>query len=303
MATLYTSYILHCQTSVHAGNGTSTGTIDKPIQREATNKFPVFRDSTLRGAVREHFETPLISKLPKNKEAILDTEAKKFISTFGYRDDGEQSSALDVYPARLLFFPVQSYKGVFAYVTCPFVLNRFIDDMKLFHDNTLNSETLKLKSGECYATEKLKIEGFVGLQEFLFKAKSESFDISSILTSISSGNIPRLNDHIAIIDDTSFAYFTRLFTEKITRNKIDIKTGVAADTGLFNEEFLPEESILYSTFGFSNEFKESGGLKDVDIQTYFTLNFKPLFQLGGDKSIGKGLLKQFQIKLPTTLAT
>jgi len=115
MATLYSSYFLYCETSIHAGDGTSNGTIDMPIQRERPTKFPNFRDSTLRGSVRESFET--------NKDLSKDA---LFKPTFGNKDDGDKNSALNVFPARLLFFPVRSFSGVFAYITCPFVLKRFM---------------------------------------------------------------------------------------------------------------------------------------------------------------------------------
>jgi len=300
---LFSSYIFHCQTSVHAGDGTSTGTIDMPIQRERTTGFPVLRDSTTRGAIREHFETPLLNTI-ENKEV----KDNKFIATFGNRHDGDKSSSLDVLPARLLFFPVRSIRGVFAYVTCPFVLNRFAKEMKLFHNQDLNITLPNLKSGECYATTNLLItnndEKAIGLEEFTFIPTEESCDINAILKVINKEDIDRLDGHFAIIDDTSFSYFTRLFTEKVTRNRIDIKTGVASDTGLFNEEFLPEESILYTTFGYNNEFStESEREEDNDIQKYFDTNFTSLFQLGGDKSVGKGLIIPYKIDFTSETTT
>lgn len=289
MATLFSTYIFHCQTAVHAGDGTSTGTIDMPIQRERTTGFPVLRDSTTRGSIRESFETNM-------------NDIELFKATFGNKDNGDKASALSVLPARLLFFPVRSIKGVFAYVTCPFILNRFVKEMKLFYNEDITITLPELQDNQCYAAEKLLIDKeYLGLEEFRFnqytptEADASSFDINPILNLINK-EIERLPKYYAIIDDTSFAYFTRLFTEKVTRNKIKIETGVAEDGNLFNEEFLPEESILYTTFGFANEFStEKDRKKDTDIQKYFDTEFKALFQLGGDKSVGKGLISRYPI--------
>ena len=286
MATKFSSYIFYCQTAVHAGDGTGTGTIDMPIQREKTTGFPVLRDSTTRGSIRESFETNI-------------NDENKFYATFGYRENGDKASALSVLPARLLFFPVRSFKGVFAYVTCPFILKRFIKEMKLFHNKCIkvDDKFLDIEEDNAFASDSLFIkDDKIGLEEYIFNAtKIENGNLSPILNLFKNDEIERLKDHIAIINDTQFAYFTRLFTEKVTRNKINIETGVAADTGLFNEEFLPEESILYTTFGFANEFKENGGLSDAEIQQYFDKNFTSIFQLGGDKSVGKGLISPYKI--------
>lgn len=315
MATKYSTYILHCQTSIHAGDGTSTGTIDMPIQRERTTGFPVLRDSTTRGSIREHFETPLLPNLKKLKKKTSDnnvetaltndekTALKNFHATFGYRENGDKASAISVLPARLLFFPVRSFKGVFAYVTCPFILKRFIKEMKLFYPEKsidIQQESLQVAENEAHASANLKInDTTIGLEEFLFEVKDESFDLKPILELFDKENtINRLEEHIAIINDTQFAYFTRLFTEKVTRNKINIEKGVADDTGLFNEEFLQEESILYTTFGFANEFSDKKErLTDKDLQTYFDTNFTSLFQLGGDKSVGKGLINPYKLDI------
>lgn len=278
MATLYTSYFLHCKTSVHAGDGTSTGTIDNPIQREKTTGFPVFRDSTLRGAIRESFESGEYLRKSEN-----------FIPAFGHKNKGDQASAIDIYPAKLLFFPVRSLEGVFAYVTCPLVLKRYLEDISEFHKKDFHFNVPTLEKGKALFADKLAINNKLGLEEFLFeKAEESNFEISKL--QIDSVN--RLSTHWAIIDDTSFSYFTRLFTEKVTRNKINIKTGVADDTGLFNVENLPEESILCTTIGFSNEFSKETDRKEAkEIQSYFKENLPKLIQLGGNKSIGKGLVQ------------
>lgn len=286
MATLYNTYLIHCKTSVHAGDGSSTGTIDNPIQREKTTGFPVFRDSTLRGAIRESFE---------NDETIQKNEV--FVPAFGNKDNGEVASAIDVYPAKLLFFPVRSLKGVFAFVTCPLILTRYLEDRNRLLGEKKPLNIPDLEYGQAIFPENLRINDHLGLEEFLFKKlDNDNFEMANFLNLLPENNIDRLSSHWAIIDNTSFAYFTKLFTEKVTRNKINIETGVAEDGGLFNVENLPEESILYTTIGFSNEFSKKEEKKSaVDIQSYFTDNLKPMIQLGGNKSIGKGLLQLYPI--------
>jgi CRISPR-associated protein Cmr4 len=284
MATLYNTYFIHCLSAVHVGDGSSTGTIDLPIQREKVTGFPIFRDSSLRGAIRSHFE-----------EDTATAKDEHFIPTFGNRDNGDSHSALEVFPAHLLFFPVRSYKGLFAWVTCPYILKRYQAASQKFGTATFDYDfPTAIADQHIYATEKLIIgnSSKVGLEEFLFEAQPfEAF--SSLATYFAKATkIERLATHCAMVSDSVFGYMARLFTEKVTRNKIDIETGVAADGALFNEEFLPEQCVLYTTLGFSNEFsKKENRKKDHEIQKYVNENVVGTLSIGGDKSIGKGLIE------------
>lgn len=295
MATLHTSYFLYCESEVHAGDGTSIGTIDSPIQRERTTSFPNFRDSTLRGAIREPFD-----KGEHNGDL-------KHLALFGNKSNGDKNSALDVYSARLLFFPVRSATGIFAYVTCPFVLKRFEKDINLLHGSgIINIKGLNndLKDMNTIASAHLTISNTnkVSLEEFLFTQKREQ-TLKEITINekpindyfFNATNVVRLKDYIALVPDTVFKHLVNLFTVKVTRNKIDVTTGTAIDGGLFNAEYLPEESLLYTTFGFSNEFKKDGE-NAKDLQSFFKGHMGRLIRLGGDKSIGKGLIRTIEIK-------
>lgn len=300
MATKFSTYLLYCETGVHAGDGTSSGTIDNPIQKERTTKFCTFRDTTLRGAVRESFGEDL-------KAVKEETINDYFYPTFGHKENGEKNSALNVFPARILFFPVRSFEGVFGYITCPFVLKRFQNDMNLFKKKIDLGDITNINKKEIIADDELTFTAnekkYVGLEEFLFSVKNDENSLLDVIKKIMPSehqNFNHLKTHLTIVNDTTFKYFVNLFTEKVTRNKINVKTGTADDRALFNVEYLPEDSILYTAFGFSNEFpkniNDTNDLKtDQKIQNYFDANFVNTFELGGDKSVGKGLVSPFKI--------
>lgn len=48
---------LICETPLHAGSGDELGVIDLPIQREKHTNFPKVEASSLKGALRESFES------------------------------------------------------------------------------------------------------------------------------------------------------------------------------------------------------------------------------------------------------
>jgi len=59
--------------------------------------------------------------------AKQDDETRTF---FKEKEDRQFTGCIAVTDARLLLFPVKSQKGVFAWITCPRVVSRFIGELK-----------------------------------------------------------------------------------------------------------------------------------------------------------------------------
>ena len=108
------------ETPLHAGSGSDLGIVDLPIQREKHTDYPKIEASGLKGSIREIFDAQAKSGQVKNDEVIL---------AFGPDTGDLHAGALGFTDARLLLFPVKSVKGVFAWVTCPAVLERFKHDL------------------------------------------------------------------------------------------------------------------------------------------------------------------------------
>lgn len=297
MATTNKTLFLYCESSIHPGAGQSTGTIDNPIQREIHTNLPKIESSSLRGAIRE---------------AVYDNTAgadqATFEKVFGKKNSGEIHSAIDFGDARLFLFPIRSWKGVFAWVTCPFVLQRFARDWDLIHNQKVTftnfccpqaNEVFVLEKDIICSGDKAQFEEFLfdtSLHEIKIKiGGNEALPFGEWISAVfgsCTNMIERLTNHIAIVNDDVFRDFTELFTEKITRNKIDSETGTAEGKGLFNEENLPPESILYAYAGASDEFVEGPRMTSAQVFKFFEDYLPIIFQGGGNKGIGKGLLRQ-----------
>jgi CRISPR-associated protein Cmr4 len=287
---------------VHMGAGQGMDHIDLPIQREQPTRFPIFYASGIKGALRqyalekakEECKNLSLSQLDEavqsfscegnNNQETSDNEnnCKKQIEIlakiFGSQDC---RGGLTVTDAKILFFPVKSLKGVFAYVTCPFVLERYAEDTK---NNELLEEVKKIKDlSECkiFASSNLVLDGNkVVLEEFEFNFKEEP-----VLKYL---NLPeklkkKIEPRMAVVGDDIFGYFVENFTEVVNRIKVNPETGTVNEGSLWTEEYLPAESVLYS-FWFENErFPEGAN------------NYLPeddsLLILGGDQTVGKGLVK------------
>lgn len=274
-------------TPLHAGGENKLSIIDQPIQREVHNSFPKIEASTLKGCVRNAFEKTT-------------DEAKRIEEIFG-GEDNITAAKIAFSDARLLFFPVRSVKGVFAYITCPYALKRFSDDTGIdlcVPEVTSDECCLPKKSlpeGSLIVIENNDDEennaGIVVLDEMVFNVSSNK-NIDDVIDKISKQLLKDVEDkefknRVVMVSDDDFTDFVINSTEVITRIKIDNETGIVADQALFNEEYLPSESILYSLIFVLQEQTEDND----SIENFINKNMPEYIQIGANMTLGKGFTK------------
>lgn len=98
-------YALRCLTHLHAGSGDSgLGVIDKMVQRDPTDNLPTVFSSSLKGALREHFE-----KVAKSDQKVINRLFGAGTQTQG-KEEHFAAGSLVFGEARLLSLPVRSDK-------------------------------------------------------------------------------------------------------------------------------------------------------------------------------------------------
>lgn len=293
------------ETPLHAGSGDSLGIVDLPIQRERHTSFPKIEASTLKGSLRESFEGKFLKEYPNRNHPDV-------YRAFGPEESSsEHAGALGFTDAKLLLFPIKSMKGVFAWITCPKVLKQFSSDLKLSISQELTG-TIQVEDGFASTLSEnnnLQIGDNFVLEEYTFK-KGKTISLRINETELSDwiannfyeqGSFwnNKIKKDILVLSDNDFKDFVNLSTEVITRTKINNETGTVDKGALFTEEYLPAESILYSLILSSEEFVTSKNAKDkdykrksaADIMSFFTKNLNEVIQLGGNATLGKGLLR------------
>lgn len=326
-------FFMIVQTPLHAGSGQDLGVIDQPIQRERHTSFPKIEGSSLKGAIREVFEEykdikdniektklkDLLEAFPdfkKNGNGQLDID--KYIKNkdsalslaFGPENGDDHAGALGFTDARLLLFPVKSMKGVFAYITCPYVLERFKEDLELSKDDKLklkleNCNFLSNSQAIVWEGSQNKIndtQNKIILEEYCFSiiSTNKDCDLPAFLSTLTG--IEKLNEKLVILSNDDFKDFVNLSTEVITRTKINPETGTVQSGALFTEEYLPAESVLYSLalttpiFLKENDkkdciFKKNGKPEEDNVMTFFELGLPKVIQIGGNATIGKGIVQ------------
>jgi len=303
---------VHCQSPMHVGSGSDLGLVDLPIQRESHTGFPKIEASSLKGAIRENFEG----------KAKTDDDWYDIQLAFGFDKDGlptgveakfpknedrDYSGALAFSDARLLLFPVKSFKGIFAYITCPQVLERLKNDLQICGNGNLFQNLAYPTQASKVASLDLVKDGKIILEEYAFTVAVDETTKTFAATLGTHLGID-LTKRLVILPDNVFADFVKLFTEVITRNKIDNFKGTVAKGALFSEEFLPAESVLYSLVFANNIFtakeERKGSFKKKDtqdtineeqkVQTYFATKVAEkggYMQIGGNSTLGKGIVK------------
>lgn len=299
---------LYCETPVHAGTGTSLSIVDLPIQRERITGLPIVQASSLKGVLRAEVER---LKGKQIAEALFGPETQRA---------HEYAGCVSPHDARLLLFPIRSLVGVFAWATCPFVLERFKREMIAAGfqigwqvPNPANSQQALVAHDDTIVAD-----GKVVLEEFAFKAQP-SAEAKSIAEWLVENAFPQSEEYkpfrnwlphrFVILPDDAFRDFTQLATEVIARIRLKPETKTVAEGALWTEEHLPSETLLYAPIFVSkplapkdtvpDEFKENNepsAAKVLEFLKGLTTpnNDKPYLdrlQIGGDETVGRGIVK------------
>ena len=295
------------ETPLHAGSGSDLGIVDLPIQREKHTDYPKIEASGLKGSVREIFDT---QEKTKSQTKLV----------FGPDQGDLHAGALGFTDARLLLFPVKSVRGVFAWVTCPAVLERFKHDISIcqpsigFVDNLPGSVTTPTESGLIVKDKKIVLE------EYTFTVSPDK-ECDAVANWIAANILPpdpgyaywrdKMKRDIAVLSDDDFRDFVTLSTEVIARTGIDNQTGTVKTGALWYEEYLPTDSILYSLvlttplflkvegedekeqkgIFYAGQGPDKNRMEAEKVMAFFADGLPGIIQIGGNATVGKGLVR------------
>ena len=311
---LITYYAL---TPIHVGAGSSVSYIDLPVQRERHTSFPIMAGSGLKGVFRALAER--------------DREINNIDEIFGPDDGNKGSSCVAFTDAKILLYPVRSVKNTFAWITCPFVLKRFKEDLESAGKKIENFSIPEVSDDKIIvASNSLLIINNnpkkVGLEEFVFDVDDSKIDpdlINAISKYIPNTETTKnnqnkettettknnqnkettettqgLSERLAIVSDNVFTDLVNYAVEVRTRIKINQTTGTAQSHALFTIEMVPSESIFYSLI-FADEPKIKNNSNDnsnndtngVISKINKLIDNNKVIQVGGDETIGLGFVK------------
>ena len=282
-------------TPAHPGSGTELSIIDLPIQRERHTGFPVIWGQSIKGVLRRYFSEKY-ENLEDKRDEIVEL-------LFGPPTNKahEHAGTLLIGDAKILLFPVRSLKGVYAYVTSPLVLSRFIEDLELAGFSK-DISIPEVDNSHAYASKKIILNGKIVLEDLAPNALEDNdvlTEITNLLGEVFGEELAnRVKERLALVSNDVFRDFVELTTEIVARTRIDAGTGTVASGGLWYEEFLPSDTFLYSIVlvqeGLLEEIKKKKNLQNSTSEEAISLlrglNGK-IIQIGGDETVGKGFTR------------
>jgi len=291
---------LYTETPLHVGSGSSLGTVDLPIQRERHTSLPMIQSSGIKGKLRNAFESNGLPEKDKIVQAI-----------FGPRDDkaSDHAGALSPGDGRLLLFPVRSLAGVFAWITCPLVISRFVRDLKLANQSKNWIIDCSGSQALVPSSSNLLIDNAVVLEEFSFTAQTDNPQVQDLADWLALNALPsgaeyqfwknKLRKDLVVISDDAFKDFCQFSTDIVSRTKLSQETKTVQEGALWTEENLPADALLYTPlFGCNPRIgkKDDIPAEVADatailgfVQTYLT-NGHSRLQLGGNETVGRGIV-------------
>lgn len=254
------------ETSLHPGAGQASGVVDLPVAREVTTGYPVIVGSSLKGALRD-----------KARQEMPDSESVIF---------GEQekhAGSVAITDARLLLLPVRSLTMHFRWVTCPYLLERYLRDRSLARQPR-DWRPIEVKKGHAWVTQGM--EDMLFLEELSFQPQVIDPEVLEELVSMIAPLIAheslraRLGQQLVILSDEEFTYFARYGLSVQARNVLDKETKESKN--LWYEETLPPDTLFYTLF-----LTRAGGREGMDrLREMMVTN--PYLQVGGNETMGQG---------------
>ncbi len=291
------NYYIHALSGLHMGTGQGTGVIDLPLAREKSTGLPIVPGSGMKGVLRDQCY-PSDNNNLQLWEVLFGPESKELKDKDGF------AGAIAVQDARLLCLPVRSVKGVFAWVSCPFILHRFFRDSGLLvGDDSLSVPAVV--DNEAVVGENCQLvfcENEIFLEDLTF-TKKDSEDVTAIAKIIAEDVFPEdgsenfwqnfFKERFMVVSDGVFSFLADTATEIQARIKLKKDTKTVEKGGLWYEENLPAETILHGILGCSrsrNDEKYEGDGKELMNQFMSELvkGSELHLQIGGNATVGRG---------------
>jgi len=291
---------IHALSPLHAGTGQGIGVIDLPIAREKATNIPYLPGSSLKGAIRDCYTSRLFDKY--FKELQDEKEAKKKAEQVAARIFGEAASeqahagSAVFSDQRLLLLPARSLRGVFAWTTSPYILQRFKRDVEAAGSGvSALPDAPAVEGGGCLIASEGSLladqSGDVYLEDFDLQGKQDPavdnwarfigervFDDAKWREALKA--------RLCVLSDNVFNFLLEHGTEITARIRLEEKTKTAASGALWYEEALPAETILS---GLLVAVKGKAMPEEVFATVRDIVDRHKAIQLGGKATVGRGL--------------
>ncbi len=279
--------VLLAETPVHAGGSEAQGVVDLPIQRESTTGLPVIWGQSLKGALRQAARDAQWEFAEERR--VFGSRPPGFTGEDSPAGEGQTNllkGGVSFGDAQLVLFPVPTLRQAFGWVTAPLVLSRMRRRLALTGVTDQQALAVTIPDGQVAGTgawQGIQVLGSVRRNVF------GTADMARIGKALATLACPvgeeftytknKLGTDVLAVDDGTLRAMTETGTEITARVQLDPESKTVAN-GPFYTENLPAETVLMSVL--------TGPTADLDALSEL-LDGKAI-QLGGDETLGKGVL-------------
>lgn len=277
---------LHALSPIHCGTGQAVGGIDLPIAREKPTNIPLVPGSSLKGTLRAR------SKPDDSMQTTVfgpDTEHAS-----------DHAGSVQFSDANLVFLPVRSVCGTFAWATSPYLLRRLVRDAAEAGASALATAKIpqpKSVNDACMVGEKLKAGGKVVFEDFDFEPVKDPL-VPVIAQGVAQYVFDKADhefftERVCVVHDDVMSVLLRTSMEVVARNRLDPEKKTVEPGALWTEEALPVESILAGII-VATPVPPKRGATTPDagaLLAYVEKLAKGTLQIGGKATVGRGLCR------------
>lgn len=283
--------LIHAMSPLHAGTGQSVGAIDLPIARERPTGIPLVPGSSIKGALRARSG---------------DSQWTRDVFGPDTNNASEHSGSVQFSDAHLLLLPVRSIRGTFAWVTSPFLIQRFARGAREAKLGLARLPIPPASMGDCCVLgETITLPGGkVVFEDLDFKVDPDpakkpllqafTVAIGDILFPKGSADDQEwrqsLMERICLVHDDVMSILLETATEVTAHIRLNNETKTVERGALWYQESLPAESVL-SGIVVAADVKAVNGRSKREaselIQHVVSLT-NGLVQLGGKATAGQG---------------
>lgn len=261
--TKFKAYFIQCITNMHVGSGDANyGVIDKLVQRDPVTNYPTIHASSLKGALREHFE----------KKEGWDKSDKRVEEIFGKegRNGGEsESGAYKFLSADLIALPVRcTYKQ--------FILT-FPSELAI----TANEKAILLTSKAVFDVKNTFIKNNIYCNDSnIADVFAEDYRLNrSSYSNPLTVNFKAFETRYATLQNADFKDVAQKLPV-IARNNVEDGTS----KNLWYEEIVPHQTVFITYIGTSAQEPDFEKSLSTDV-----------IQIGANATVGYGLCKFFPV--------
>jgi CRISPR-associated protein Cmr4 len=286
--------ILKTITPTRIGVGQAADIIDLPVIRDTSTNWPIIPGTSIKGVLRsEPMETYWRSQTPGTDEEPEDFRKRvrkgaeeEVKDVFGSPEGVGSLKVSDLQP---VLFPVRSWFGVYALVTCPLALAK-VETMWELAGGVIDPAkkpssllTAAAWGGDCLVTGNSCLTGQISgnaksvvLDEFELKPGPDSrlADFTALTLNLLGLSDQQAKSRLLIVKDDLFTFLTEHCTETRSRTALEIDTKSARDGSLRTEEYLPPLAVFAGFGRMPESYAE-----------------KRRLQVGSEESVGAGIVQ------------